>query len=92
MAKVTYNKYANGSVWRYGKGQSILVDSFEKKTKLGKSKSIIAHKVKAAWKLVKSSSKIAGIKIWGFTEASENTTSREARSNPRSACKKKLTQ
>ena len=46
MAKVPSPGGANRSVRRYGKGQSILVDSFEKKPKLGESKSKISQKVK----------------------------------------------
>ena len=87
MAKVPYLKRATRSVGRYGKCQSILVDSIEKKTKLGKSKSKIAQKVKAAqrswWTCQEQQEKKRG-----FTEVSETTTSREARLITRSACKK----
>ena len=56
-----------------------------------KSKNKIARKGKAAKKTVKNPSKTAGIKKRGFTEGSETTTSREARSNLRSARKKNVT-
>ena len=36
MAGVYENERANGSVWCYGKGQSILVEKIEKNPKLGK--------------------------------------------------------
>ena len=62
MAKVPYLKRATRSVGRYGKCQSILVDSIEKKTKLGKSKSKIAQKVMAAQKIVMNLSRTAGKK------------------------------
>ena len=76
----------------YGKGQSILLDKVEKNPKLGKSKNKIARKGKAENNLVKNSSKTAGRKQRGFTEGSETTTSRESRSNSRSAHKKNMTQ
>ena len=56
MAKVPYPELTNGSIGSYGKFQSILVDSFEKKMKLGKIKSKKARKGKAAQNLVKNSS------------------------------------
>ena len=80
-------KRAIGKIWCYGKGQSILVDKIEKNLKLGKSKNKISRKGKAAKKLVKNSSKIEGRKKQGFNEGSATTTSREAISNSRSACK-----
>ena len=60
--------------------------------KLGKSKRKIAQKGKAAKNLVKNSSKTAGRKKRGFTEGSPTTTSREDKSNSRSAHKKNMTQ
>ena len=59
--------------------------------KLGKSQNKIAGKGKAANKLVKNSSKTAGRKKREFTEGSATTTSREARSNSKSARKKNMT-
>ena len=82
---------AIGNAWCYGIGQSILVDKIKKNPKLGKSKNKIARKGKPANKLVKNSSKTEGRKKRGFTEGSSTTTSREARSNSRSARKKNMT-
>ena len=48
MTKVTYITGANRSVGCYGKGQSILVNSFKKNPKLENSESKIARKGKAA--------------------------------------------
>ena len=76
----------------YVKGQNILVDKTEKITKLGKSKNKIARKGNSAKKFIKNSSKKSRRKNWGFTEGSETTTSREARSNSRSVRKKNMTQ
>ena len=75
MPKVTYPGGANGSVGRYSKGQSILVDSFEKKRNLGKSMSKIAQKGKSSQKILKNLSNTAGRKKQGFTEDSSTVDS-----------------
>ena len=59
MAKVPYPRGTNGSVGRYGKGQSILVESFGEKTEAGEIKSKIARKGKTDYKLVNNLSKTA---------------------------------
>ena len=63
-----------------------------RKLKLGKSKNKIAQKEVAAKQLVNNSSKTAGRKNRGFIEGSATTTSREARSNLRSARRKNVIQ
>ena len=87
MDSVSEPERTIGNVRCYGKGQSIPVDKIAKKPKLGERKNAIAQKGKYAKKLIKNSSKIAGRKKRGFTESSETTTSKEARSNSRSAHK-----
>ena len=63
VANFSYPEGVNRSVGRYGKGQSILVNSFEKKLKLRKRKSKLAWKVKAAHKVVKNLLKKARRKV-----------------------------
>ena len=92
MDAVPEPERAIGNAQFNGKGHSILVYKIKENLRLGRSKNKIARKGKAGKKLVKYSSKTAGNKKRGFTEGSATTTSREARSNPRSARKKKMTQ
>ena len=66
--------------------------NLEEKNKLGKSNNKIAQKGISANQLVKNSSKTLGRIKWDFTEGEAITTSREERSNSRSASKKNRTQ
>ena len=63
MAGVPDPERANGSIWCYGKGKSIIIDKIEKNQNLGKSKNKIAQKGNAAKKLVKNWSKTTGRKL-----------------------------
>ena len=57
MAGVPEPERANGRFWCFGKGQSILVNKFEKNLKQVESNNKIAQKGKAENNLVKNSSK-----------------------------------
>ena len=92
MDAVPEPERAIGNAQFNGKGHSILVYKIKENLRLGRSKNKIARKGKAAKKIVKNSSKTAGGKKRGFTEGSPTTTSREDKSNSRSAHKKNMTQ